>query len=217
MSETNTSFSEVINNVINWLREGDPNAKNHVDLPWEVVEKEVEGTKYYMATYKDIPYIIYIYPLEDLKIIRLVIDPLISTKFMDNDKRLRLYYGLLKISTNPSLVKAGLVGEDDGIVFIVDLSAYSLGKDELNQALEELLITAYGVVHELGLEMAALDAYLKGVLAIIEAKKEKGATAEEVKRVLTEKLGLKGELADALIKEVYGEGAEEKKPFMGTL
>ncbi len=217
MSEAQISFSQALNNVINWLKEGDPNAKNHVDLPWEVVEKEAEGHKYYMATYKDIPYIIYIYPLEDLKIIRLVVDPLISTKFMDNDKRLRLYYGLLKISTNPSLVKAGLVGDDDGIVFIADLSAYTLGKEELNQALEELLITAYGVVQELGQEMAALDAYFKGVLAIIEAKKEKGATAEEVKKVLTEKLGLKGELADALIKEVYGEGAGERKPFIGAM
>ena len=217
MGEARTSFSEAISNVINWLREGDPNAKNHVDLPWEVVEKEAEGTKYYMATYKDIPYIIYIYPLEELKIIRLVIDPLISTKFMDNDKRLRLYYGLLKISTNPSLVKAGLVGDDDGIVFIADLSAYSLGKEELNQALEELLITAYGVVYELGQEMAALDAYLKGVLAIVEAKKEKGASADEVRKFLTEKLGLKGELADALIKEVYGEGAAGKGPFTGTI
>ncbi len=217
MGEARTPFSEAISNVINWLREGDPNAKNHVDLPWEVVEKEAEGTKYYMATYKDIPYIIYIYPLEELKIIRLVIDPLISTKFMDNDKRLRLYYGLLKISTNPSLVKAGLVGDDDGIVFIADLSAYSLGKEELNQALEELLITAYGVVYELGQEMAALDAYLKGVLAIVEAKKEKGASADEVRKFLTEKLGLKGELADALIKEVYGEGAAGKGPFTGTI
>ena len=217
MSEAQASFNDVIRNVINWLREGDPNAKNHVDLPWEVVERETDDTKYYMATYKDIPYIIYIYPLEELKIIRLVIDPLISTKFMDNDKRLKLYYGLLKISTNPSLVKAGLVGDDDGIVFIVDLSAYSLGKKELNQALEELLIVAYGVVQELGQEMAALDAYLKGVLAIIEAKKERGATAEEVRKVLTEKLGLKGELADALIKEVYGEGSAEKGPFMGAM
>ncbi len=217
MSEAQASFNDVIRNVINWLKEGDPNAKNHVDLPWEIVEKEADDTKYYMATYKDIPYIIYIYPLEELKIIRLVIDPLISTKFMDNDKRLKLYYSLLKISTNPSLVKAGLVGDDDGIVFIADLSTYSLGKEELNQALEELLIVAYGVVQELGQEMAALDAYLKGVLAIIEAKKEKGATAEEVKKVLTEKLGLKGELADALIKEVYGEGSTEKGPFMGAM
>lgn len=217
MSIPQTPFSEAVANVINWLREGRRDAKNHVDLPWEVVEKEAGGAKYYMATYKGIPYIIYIYPLEELKIIRLVIDPLIPTKFMDNDKRIRLYYGLLKISTNPSLVKAGLVGEDDGIVFIVDLSAYSLGKEELNQALEELIITAYGVVRELGQEKAALDAYLKGVLAIIEAKKERGANSEEVRRVLTEKLGLKGELADALIKEVYGEEAGEKGPFVGAI
>ncbi len=197
--------------------EGDPDAKNHVDLPWEVVEKEAEGNKIYMATYKDIPYVIYIYPLEDINIIRLVIDPLIATKFMDNNKRLRLYYALLKISTTPSLVKAGLIGDDDGIIFIADLSAFSLGKEELNQALEELLITAYGVVHELGQEMAALDAYLKGVLAIIEAKREKGATAEDVRRFLTEKLGLKGELADALVKEVYGEETGDKGPFMGAM
>ncbi len=214
MSEAQTTFSEALNNVINWLREGDPNAKNHVDLPWEVVEKEAEGHKYYMATYKGIPYIIYIYPLEDLKIIRLVIDPFIPTKFMDNNTRLKLYYGLLKISTNPSLVKAGLVGDDDGIVFIVDLSAYSLGKNELNQALEELLITAYNVIQELGLKEAALGAYLEGVLAIIEAKKEKGASEEEIKKLLTEKLGIKGEMADALIKEVYGKGSEKKKTLM---
>ncbi len=217
MMNASHSFDEVLNNVISWLKQGDPNAKNHVDLPWEVVEKVVEGTKYYMATYKEIPYIIYIYPLRDIEIIRLVIDPLIPTKFMDNNDRLRLYYALLKISTNPSLVKAGLVGDDDGIVFIADLSAYSLGRRELNQALEELLITAYGVIKELGAEEHVIEAYLKGVLAIIETKKEKGATAEEVRKFLTEKLGLKGELADALIKEVYGEGAAEKGPFTGTI
>ena len=63
MSEARAPFSETVQNVINWLREGDPNAKNPVDLPWEVVERELEGSKYYMATYKGIPYIIYIYPL----------------------------------------------------------------------------------------------------------------------------------------------------------
>jgi len=205
LSKPHTSFAEVLNNVINWLKQGDPKAKNHIDLPWEVVEKTEEDIRYYMATYKNIPYVIYIYPLEDLKIIRLVIDPQIDTKFMDNKERLKLYYTLLKISTNPTLVKTGLVGDDDGIVFIADLSAYSLGKEELNQALEELLIIAFGVVSELGQEMKALDAYLRGVLAIIEAKKEKGATADEVRKMLTEKLGLKGELADVLIKEVYKE------------
>jgi len=202
-------IDEVFDQLVKWLREGDDTAKNPVDWPWEVEIEESEDFKVARAFHPNAMLELQVAADYPNGLIRLVLDPLYPTKFLNNDERLKLYYSLLKMNVETGLVKAALVGDDDGVVFVADLDPKSLGKAEFNDAIEQLYLAAGAFVKAVGWEDEVSKIFMETVASILLDKIEKGTSREEIIRYLTVKLKLSREeaerIADTLFAEVRGQ------------
>ncbi len=210
----NPELKEVVENalknVIQWLKEGSDDAAHPVDWPWDVelMEGSTGTEKAYMAFHPKAFLSLYVIPQYESGVIRLILDPLYPTKFMDLRERVELYYYLLKLNMNFGLVKASLIGDDDGVIFLVDLSAKSLGKNEFNDALEQLYLVTGAFVKAVGWEDEVSKQFMNTVLEILKDKKRKGATDKEIVSYLVQKLKMDEKLAKELVKEVLNEKPE---------
>jgi len=201
-------IDDVFDQLVKWLKEGSDTAKNPVDWPWEVEIEESEDFKVARA-FPNAMLELQVAADYPNGLIRLVLDPLYPTKFLNNDERLKLYYSLLKMNVETGLVKAALVGDDDGVVFVADLDPKSLGKAEFNDAIEQLYLAAGAFVKAVGWEDEVSKIFMETVASLLLDKIEKGASREEIIGYLTLKLKLSREeaekIADALFAEVRGE------------
>lgn len=213
----NPELKEVVENalknVIQWLREGRDDALHPVDLPWDVelMEGSTGTEKAYMAFHPKAFLSLYVIPEYKSGIIRLILDPLYPTKFMDLKEKTELYYYLLKLNMNFGLVKASLIGDDDGVIFLVDLSAKSLSKNEFNDALEQLYLVTGAFVKAVGWEDEVSKQFMKTFIEILREKKRKGASDKEIIAYLVEKLKIDEALAEELVKEVIAPRPKETK------
>lgn len=200
---------KVFDQLVKWLREGSDTAKNPVDWPWEVEIEEGEDFKVARAFHPNAMLELQVAADYPNGLIRLVLDPLYPTKFLNNDERLKLYYSLLRMNAEAGLVKAALVGDDDGVVFVADLDPKSLGKAEFNDAIEQLYLAAGAFVKAVGWEDEVSKIFMEAVASLLLDKIEKGASREEIIGYLTMKLKLSREeaerIADALFAEVKGQ------------
>jgi len=205
---------DVFNKLLKWLREGSDTAKNPVDWPWdvEIVEssKEIEIAK---AFHPKAMLTLEVVADYGNGLIRLVLDPLYPTKFLDNDERLRLYYYLLKLNVEAGLVKSALLGDDDGVVFVADLDPRNLGKDEFNDTIEQLYLTTASFIKEVGWEDEVSELFMESVASIIADKVRKGASKAEIVEYLTKKVGMSREDAERLASELLS-GKEAGKVRM---
>lgn len=202
-------IDRVFDQLVKWLREGSDTAKNPVDWPWEVEIEESEDFRVARAFHPNAVLELQVAADYPNGLIRLVLDPLYPTKFLNNDERLKLYYSLLKMNVETGLVKAALVGDDDGVVFVADLDPKSLGKAEFNDAIEQLYLAAGAFVKAVGWEDEVSKIFMETVASLLLDKIEKGASREEIIGYLTTKLKLSREeaerIADALFAEVKGQ------------
>lgn len=197
------SVEDIENQVLSWLRDGDDNAKDIVDLPWVI--KNV-GQNAYVAEHPRMPFGLIVMFSNDF--VHLIVPLRLETISMTKDERLKIYHTLLLLNDRVNLMKFTLSGMNDEIYLRVDLDKKSLGKAEFNDALTSLLVGLQSAVEALGLEEAfARDVFDRIVWMIFE-RLQKGATREELLRFLVVKVGMPEADAKRLLKEIF-EAQEE--------
>ena len=78
-----TKCSEVLNQIITWLKQGKPGANKLVDFPWEVEEKD---SNTYVAIHPMFPIKIFIGCDEEIGVIRLQTILDVETISLNNDE-----------------------------------------------------------------------------------------------------------------------------------
>jgi len=210
-------IDKVFNQLVKWLREGSDTAKNPVDWPWEVEIEEDEDFKVAKAFHPNAMLELQVAADYSSGLIRLVLDPLYPTKFLNNDERLKLYYSLLRMNAETGLVKTALVGDDDGVVFVVDLDPKSLGKAEFNDAIEQLYLAAGAFVKAVGWEDEVSKMFMETVASLLLDKIEKGASREEIIAYLTTKLRLSREEAERIADALFAGAKGQERGVQMTL
>ncbi len=206
-----TKCTEVLNQIITWLKQGKPGADKLVDFPWEVEEKD---NNTYVAIHPMFPIKIFIGCDEEIGIIRLQTILDVETISLNNDERLVLYHKLLKLNASP-LTKFILVGDEDLPAIAVDLSTKTLGKGEFNDALALLLATVNASIKLLGLEEVYGSKLFMELLNLVKKHIEEGWGREKLIDYLVKNAKLKKEQAieivDSLLK---GLERAETGPYM---
>ncbi len=203
--------SEVLSQIITWLKQGKPGADKLVDFPWEVEEKD---NNTYIAIHPMFPIKIFIGCDEEIGVIRLqsILD--VETISLNNDERLVLYHKLLKLNASP-LTKFILVGDEDLPAIAIDLSTKTLGKDEFNDALALLLATVNASIKLLGLEEVYGSKLFIELLNLVKKHIEEGWGREKLIDYLVKNAKLKKEQAVEIVDSLL-KGLErvETGPYM---
>ncbi len=206
-----TKCTEVLNQIITWLKQGKPSADKLVDFPWEVEEKD---NNTYVAIHPMFPIKIFIGCDEEIGVIRLQTILDVETISLNNDERLILYHKLLKLNASP-LTKFILVGDEDLPAIAVDLSIKTLGKDEFNDALALLLATVNASIKLFGLEEVYGSKLFMELLNLVKKHIEEGWGRERLIDYLVKNAKLNKdqaiEIVDSLLK---GLERAETGPYM---
>ena len=191
-------MEELEKEVINWLRSGRDDAKDIVDLPWNV--REI-GPHRYLAEHPKMPFQLLLIFTEDF--IRLVVPFGIETISLETADRMKVYRILLKLNDQINLMKFVLSDVNDNVYLRVDLDRKTLGKEEFNDALTALLVGMLTGVSALGLEEEFQQELLDRIIGMILERLEKGASRDELMKFLTLKVGMTAEDAKSLLDEVF--------------
>ncbi len=217
-SEDKNVIEQTVNNIIEWLKAGSSDAKRPIDWDWDVdVKRSDEGVL--IEAFHPKAYLkLLIYVNYEQYLVKMAVNPLYPTKFLDNDKRLRLYYELLKVNFGLPLVKASLFGEDDEVLFLVDLDARTLGKEEFNHALESLYYSVMAFAEDLGLEDEIMAIYRENVMEALLERLEKGESLEQLIDYLVSKVGMSRDKAEKFIEDLkyYRDQKESEREHMTT-
>ncbi len=108
----------------------------------------------------------------------------------------------MKFNSEAPLVKAGLWGDEDNVLFLVDLDPRTLGKEEFNHALESLYFSVMAFAEAFGLKDEIAERYYYYVLEALADRIEKGETPEQLVEYLVNKVGLPRPKAEEIVKEV---------------
>ena len=192
------SCREVLDKLAEWLRQGTPEADNLVDFPWEVEGVEKNTIR---AIHPRFPVGIDILCSDEAHSIRLIILTNIGTVNYDNTIRVKLYRRLLRLNNMP-LAKYMLYGDEDYIGIAVDLSIYSIGKREFNDALAFLLGSLVMVVKEVGIEEELYKTMTEELARLVARHFEEGWSRDK--------------LLDYLIK-IVGMNPKEAEDFLNML
>jgi len=146
----------------------------------------------------------------EYEVVKMAVDFFYPTKFLDNKDRLPLYYSLLKFNFNMPLVKASLWGDEDNVVFLVDLDVHTLGKEEFNHALEQLYFSVMFFAESMGLEDEIMAQYYENVLEALKDRMDKGESPEQLVEYLVREVGVPRRKAEEIIKEVIAAKSKEE-------
>ncbi|WP_297550344.1 DNA-binding protein [Thermococcus sp.] len=194
---------EVLEKVLEWLRSGNDDANDIVDLPWTVKQLE---PNLYMAEHPRMPFTLLVSFGDGF--IRLLAPMGLETFSMTKDEKLKVYHALLKLNAEINLMKFILMGMNDDVYLAVDLDSSTLGKKEFNDALSALLFGLLSAVSALGLESEFENLLRERVLAMVYERLRKGASREELLEFLVSKVGMPRKEALALLSEVLPEEDE---------
>ena len=203
---------QTVNNIIEWLRTGSPNAKKPVDWDWDVEIIEKDDDHVLIEAFHPKAYLKLVISVKyDQYLIKMAVNPLYPTKFLDNREKVVLYYSLLKANLEIPLAKVSLYGEDDEVLFLVDLDARTLGKEEFNHALESLYYSVLGFAESLKIQDEVMSKYYENVLEALRDRLAKGETPEQLVEYLVAKVGLPRDKAVGLVREILYSLEKEKE------
>ncbi len=180
------SCKESLETLKKWLKEGIPSAETLVDFPWEVEER---GPSSIRAVHPRFPIGIDIICSDEARSIRVIVLTKFDTINLDNKTRIKLYRRLLRMNNMP-LSKYILYGEDDTIGVAVDLSIYSLGKREFNDALAFLLGALVTVAKEVGVEEELYKSMVEELAHLVAKHFEEGWSREKLVEYLVDIVGM---------------------------
>ncbi|WP_048163896.1 hypothetical protein [Palaeococcus pacificus] len=190
-------------NVLEWLVQGTDDAKDIVDLPWNL--KRVKEN-YYVAEHPKMPFLLNIVFSDTF--VHLIVSTGIETASLDSKERLKMYRVLLLLNEKINLMKFTLSGINEEIIIRVDLDRNSLGKAEFNDALTALLIGLNEMVAALNLEEEFQETVFERIALMILDRLSKGASEGDIITFLVEKVGLDRKEAEMLLEEVIKSKSE---------
>ncbi|MDP7265659.1 MAG: hypothetical protein QGH39_08900 [Candidatus Thermoplasmatota archaeon] len=192
-----------------WLKKGKEDATKVLDMPWDIEVKVEEDKDIITAVHPKIPFPVVIHVTKEFA--NIYMDTGVPTDTIDVEERMRAYKKLLYINTNLNLMKTGLIGEEQRVVLIVDLSLTSLNKTEFNEAITAISFGAHHVVEALGLTKELSNALLKRTAIMVSDKVKGGETKEDIMKFLIQRVGMKKEYAVEFMKKVMStiEAAEK--------
>jgi len=200
---------EVLKQISAWLQQGDINAENLVDFPWEVNREE----KSLKAIYPRFPIEINITCEESIGFIRLSTTLDAETFTLSKDDKLLIYYKFLRRNNAP-LVKYALKGDEAFPVLMVDLSIKTLGKEEFNDALALLLGAVNDVINLLGLEEYFKEKMFTTLLSLVAKHVEEGWGRDKIYDYLTSYVGLSKEEAREIVSSMFKQAGGKPSPYV---
>ncbi len=191
--------------VLGWLSDGDEKSGNLVDVPWKIQQFQ----KYAILENEKIPFSVYL--LFEDKIMRIFLKTGIETAVLENQERLSIYRTLLLLNRQLDLVKFMLDGMNEEVVSRVDLELDELSKNELNDGLNTLLSSLYLMVKALKIEDEFRNGVVERMALMVQDMLKQGKSNDEIKKFLTDKMGLTPEQAQNMLDQITG-GMEKKTP-----
>ena len=201
--------------VEKWLKEGSDDAKNIIDLPWEV-EKEIDkedDSIVLVAKHLRFPMPI-IFRIDDYNT-TVIMQINYPTDSLDSRERMEIYRDLLKINTEIPYVKVGLIGDDLYIVILGEIETKAVDHDILNDYMEVLMNGLFKVAQSLGLEEDLLELTIENIVSFVDSKKKSGMKKSEIEDYLAKKLAMPKEQVADIVSKIFGE--EDKKEDLGNL
>lgn len=193
--------------VIQWLKEGRDDAKDIVDLPWNVRKVKEH---FYIAEYPKMPFVLNIMFSEEF--VYLMVPFGMETTALPLEERLKIYHAMLVLNDKINLLKFTLSGINDEIVLRVDLDRKTLGKAEFNDALTALLIGINELVRALKMEEDFAQAIFERIVMMLMDRIQHGATREDLIKFLIVKVGMPKEEAEKFIDNILeSQGISKKK------
>jgi len=200
------SAEEVLEQIKKWFEVGDEKAKDIVELPWEVKVYDVEGRKVIEAINPRMPIKFYALLIAGKDVVRIAVKTGFETVYLDSDTRLKIYRDALLGNDSLPLMKYVLMPPNDELALAVDLSIYTLGEKEFNNALTALFVGLSLAASKLGMgEVLARD-LMKTLAEMINERIKKGYSPEELVKFLVEKVGMEEGEARGLIEKIVGKG-----------
>jgi len=195
--------------VLEWLKAGNDDAEDIVDLPWNV--KQV-GENHYVAEHPKIPFSLNVLFMDGF--VRLAVPSGIETIAMRLEEKVKTYHTLLVLNERMNLLKFTLSGMNDEITLRVDLDEKSLGKDEFNDALTALLVGMNVLVDSLGLTQEFQEMVFERLALMVIERLQSGASEKEIIDFLTKKVGMKREEAEALLTDIKKAVKEDERGYI---
>ncbi|MCD6488050.1 MAG: hypothetical protein J7K21_02375 [Desulfurococcales archaeon] len=192
------SCPEILEQLAKWLKEGRPDANNLVDFPWEIERSSNDTIR---AIHPRFPVEINILCSDEAESIRAVIATNIITINMDNPTRVKLYRRLLRLNNMP-FAKYILFGEEDSVAVAVDLSIYSLGKREFNDALAFLISGLVSVAKEFGIEEELYQSMINELASLVAKHFEEGWSREKLLDYLVNIVGMNPKDAEEFLRNL---------------
>ncbi len=207
------SCKESLETLIQWLKQGKPDAETLVDFPWEVERVSELNIR---AVHPRFPVGIDIVCSDEARSVRVIILTKFETISLDNKARIKLYRKLLRLNNMP-LTKFILYGDDDSIGVAVDLSMHSLGKKEFNDALAFLLGALVTVVKEIGVEEELYKSMAKELARLVSKHFEEGWSRERLVKYLVEVVGMNPQDAEEFLDTIGLKAADIISKIRGTI
>lgn len=195
--------------VLEWLRTGNDDAEDIVDLPWNV--KKV-GENHYVAEHPKIPFLLNVLFMDGF--VRLAVPSGVETIAMRLEDKVKVYHTLLVLNERMNLLKFTLSGMNDEVTLRVDLDEKSLGKDEFNDALTALLVGMNVLMDSLGLTQEFQEIVFERLALMVFERMQNGASEGEIIEFLTKKVGMSKEDAEALLAELKKAVTEDERGYI---
>ncbi len=198
---------EWVNNIKDWLEDGEDLAENIIDIPWEVEVSEGEITDALFCSHPSTPFDIMIIISKEFA--ALYLNTRISTDTYDNIEKMRFYKKLLKKNLDFNLAKTAISSDTDDVVVCVDLDLSSLGKTEFNNALDFILYASTEVFIIFDLKNELYEWFYSQIKADCTAMYEEGKKKGDISEYLMNKVGWEKENAQELAEELIAELEKE--------
>ena len=195
-----------------WLKEGTDEAKNIIDLPWNVQRKEDKENDAIVLVAKHLRFPMpIVFRIDDYNTtVMLEID--YATDSMDPTQRMEIYRNLLKINTELPYIKVGLIGDDLYVLLIGEIETKIVDHDVLNNYMEIVLNGLYKVASSLGLEEDLIQLTMENIVSFVDEKRRSGMKKDEIENYLAKKLGMPKKEVSSIIDKIYKETAKMDNP-----
>lgn len=195
--------------IIKWFREGKDRSEELIGLPWNLeVEEGDEGVDI-LARHPSVPFMVATKVTAHFAKLGIITD--IETDFLEPVERLKIYKTILVMNGESNLLKIGITGIESLISLFVDLDLASLNREEFNDALSALIMGTYAVYNGLGLQDKLNEENFQRIASIAYTKLEEGKTPDDVKKFLSETVGLESSQAIELVESLMKVRKEKDK------
>ncbi|AGB05239.1 hypothetical protein AciM339_1382 [Aciduliprofundum sp. MAR08-339] len=198
----------LLDEIEKWLREGNDDAQDLVDLPWNV-ERENNTL---MAQHPKIPFILYV--SEDDNFIRLRVYTGIETAVEDTKERLKIARALLLLNGSADYLKFALEGINEEVVLQIDLGKKYFNKGVFEDSIAAMVTGMYMMVRALDLEEEFQNQLFARLVGLVKERLSEGAKREDVVKFLINRVGLKKKDAEEIVDEIMKSMDKDIKGYM---